>query len=671
MPIERANETAGREVEQLRERISQLENELADSQEVIAAIRSGEVDAVVVSGPEGEQVFTLRGAETAYRELVEAMNEGAATISIDRTLLYCNQQLASLLGLPLDQIMGRRLDEFLDEDALSSVKVLVARALIGAAAKAELTMRSLDGRRSPVQLSVSKMKIEEPTALCLVATDLSESRKWEELVAAGKLTKSILESSAEGIVVCDRHGYIQSLNRLLKAMSGRNPLLEHFDQAFPLTMEKGGEFDTPFTIAMALSGSVQSQEVRYRASDDSYRYLLVSSGQMMDDEGTAGCVLTLTDITARKKVEQARVAGEQRIRTAAEIANLGSWDLDLASEKMICSDQCKKNYGWPLDRDFNDADMRASVHPDDRASVAEAVSRAIANRDLYRAEYRVIWPDGSVHWVVAAGRAQYDETGAPTSMAGFTVDATERHKAQEALLQSEKLAAVGRLASSIAHEINNPLESVTNLLYIASTTDDLNEIKQHLHVADQELRRVAAITNQTLRFHRQSGKTKEVSATELLDGVLSIFQRRLENGGIRVAVRLRATCAIRCLDGEIRQVLTNLVSNSIDAMQPGGCIAVRSRSGRQGSVRGAWLTIADSGSGMPVAVRKKVFEAFYSTKGINGTGLGLWISHEIVQRHGGKLIFRTSDAADSGKRHGTVFSLFLPCESPLDESASR
>ena len=671
MLIERANGQAGLEVEQLRGRIAELENELADSQEVIAAIRSGEVDAVVVSGPDGEQVFTLRGAETAYRELVEAMNEGAATISVDRTLLYCNQQLALLLGLPLDQIMGRRLDEFLDADALASLKVLIARALIGVAAKAELTMRSLDGRPVPIQLSVSKMKIEEPTALCLVATDLSESRKWEELVAAGKLTKSILESSAEGIVVCDRHGYIQSLNSLLKTMSGRNPLLEHFDQAFPLTMEKGGEFETPFTIAMALSGTVQSQEVRYRASGDSYRYLLVSSGQMMDDEGTAGCVLTLTDITARKKVEQARVAGEQRIRTAAEIANLGSWDLDLASGQMICSDQCKKNYGWPLDRDFNYPDMKASIHPDDQASMAAAVGKAIADHDLYRAEYRNIWPDGSVHWVVAAGRAQYDETGAPVSMAGFTLDVTDRHKAQEALLQSEKLAAVGRLASSIAHEINNPLESVTNLLYIAGGSDDLGEIKEHLTLADQELRRVAAITNQTLRFHRQSGKTKAVTATELLDGVVSIFQRRLENGGIQAASRLRSKRIIRCLDGEIRQVLTNMISNSIDAMQPGGCITVRSRDGRLGSVPGAWLTIADNGSGMPLAVREKIFEAFYSTKGINGTGLGLWISHEIVQRHGGKLIFRTSDSADSEKQHGTVFSLFLPCDSPLDESAAR
>src|ERR1700761_6713997 len=128
MLTDQPNIALQQELERLRNQVLELENELADSQEVIAAIRSGEVDAVVVSGPEGEQVFTLRGAEAAYRELVEAMNEGAATISADRTLLYCNQQFASLLGIPLDQIMGRHLDDFLDVDAMSSVKVLIARA---------------------------------------------------------------------------------------------------------------------------------------------------------------------------------------------------------------------------------------------------------------------------------------------------------------------------------------------------------------------------------------------------------------------------------------------------------------------------------------------------------------------------------------------------------------
>lgn len=667
MPTEHPHEISRQEIEFLRERVAELENELADSQEVIAAIRSGEVDAVVVSGPEGEQVFTLRGAEAAYRELVEAMNEGAATISADLTLLYCNQQLASLLGIPLGQIIGRRLDEFLDPDTMSSVKTLIARALTGAASKAELSLRSLDGLQVPIQLSVSKMKIEEPTALCLIATDLTESKKWEELVAAGKLTKSILESSAEGIVVCDRGGYIQSLNGLLKTMSGRNPLFEHFDQAFPLVMEKG-EFQTPFSIAMALRGSVQSQEVRYRSSDGLDRYLLVSSGQMLDDEGTVGCVLTLTDITARKSVEQARRASEQRLRTAAEIANLGSWDLDLATGRMICSDHCKENYGWPLDRDFNYADLRAAIHPDDQAAMAEAVDKAIANRDMYRAEYRNIWPDGSIHWVVAAGRAQYDDAGQPTSMAGFTLDVTERHKAQTALLQSEKLAAVGRLASSIAHEINNPLESVTNLLYLALGSEDLDTAKDHLKVADLELRRVAAITNQTLRFHRQSGKTKEVTSADLFDSVLSIFQRRLDNSGIQVTAQHRSKRSIRCLDGEIRQVLTNLVSNSIDAIRSNGCMAVRSRDGRRGATLGIWLTVADNGSGIQAAVKDKVFDAFYSTKGINGTGLGLWISQEIVQRHGGIIILRTSNCP---RNHGTVFSLFLPCDSPLDECNYR
>src|SRR6201996_3911545 len=131
MLTDQPNIALQQELERLRNQVLELENELADSQEVIAAIRSGEVDAVVVSGPEGEQVFTLRGAESAYRELVEAMNEGAATVSVDGTLLYCNQHLASLLGMPLDQIMGQPLGELLDGEAMSLIRPLFARALTG------------------------------------------------------------------------------------------------------------------------------------------------------------------------------------------------------------------------------------------------------------------------------------------------------------------------------------------------------------------------------------------------------------------------------------------------------------------------------------------------------------------------------------------------------------
>lgn len=368
------------------------------------------------------------------------------------------------------------------------------------------------------------------------------------------------------------------------------------------------------------------------------------------------------DALERARALSALEVSEQRLRTAAETANLGSWDLDLATGRMICSNQCKRNYGRPIDEDFNYPDLRASIHRDDLAMVAEAVDQALSSHTTYRAEYRNVWPDGSIHWVIASGQARYNDAGAPVRMTGFTLDVTERHKTQAALLQSEKLAAVGRLASSIAHEINNPLESVTNLLYLASITEDVSVVKEFLKQADLELRRVSGITNQTLRFHRQTGQAKPASVKELFDGVVGIFQRRLENSRIQVGVRLRATGLVECLDGEIRQVLTNLVSNSMDAMQHGGKLTLRSRNAFRDGVPGVWFTIADNGTGMTAKVKERLFEPFFTTKDIHGIGLGMWVSRQIVDRHHGKLIFRSS--LDPVRR-GTVFSLFLPCEAQI------
>ena len=244
----------------------------------------------------------------------------------------------------------------------------------------------------------------------------------------------------------------------------------------------------------------------------------------------------------------------------------------------------------------------------------------------------------------------------------FSRDITKLKHATAAVLQNEKLAAVGRLASSIAHEINNPLESVTNLLYIARGTDDPAEIRQYLDTADRELRRVAAITSQTLRFHRQSTRPTAIRFSELIEETLPLYQARLINSRIQVERRSQETQPVVCFTGEIRQVLSNLIANAIDAMPSmGGRLQLRSRDATNWKTgqQGLRLTIADTGSGMPLGVRRKIFEAFFSTKGIGGTGLGLWISKEIVDRHHGTLCVRSSDSESS---HGTVFTIFLPFE---------
>lgn len=260
----------------------------------------------------------------------------------------------------------------------------------------------------------------------------------------------------------------------------------------------------------------------------------------------------------------------------------------------------------------------------------------------------------------------FSEQGAVEMIVASSIEITEQRQAQTALMQNEKLAAVGRLAASIAHEINNPLEAVMNCIYLARTELNVSrETQELLDTAERELRRVSAITSQTLRFHKQSTKAVPISCEALIDGGLSIYQGRILNAGILVEQRTRACRAVTCFDGEIRQVLNNLVSNAIDAMHSsGGRLMLRSREATnwKTGARGLVLTVADTGPGMTQETLKRVFEPFFTTKGAGGTGLGLWISCEIVNRHGGSLRVRSGQHPGAS---GTVLALFLPFETVI------
>ena len=256
----------------------------------------------------------------------------------------------------------------------------------------------------------------------------------------------------------------------------------------------------------------------------------------------------------------------------------------------------------------------------------------------------VIGPDGAVQAIAAA-----------------SLEITAQKKAENALIQSEKLAAVGRLASSISHEINNPLESITNLLYLIQMNQHLpSEVRTFVDLTQQEVARVSQIATQTLRFHRQAVRPTRVTAAQLLEPIVKLYQGRLSNSGIHMREEFVSATPILCLENEIRQVLSNLIANAVDAMKMGGRLVLRSHDAHINGIPGVRITIADTGHGMSGKTMARIFEPFFTTKELNGTGLGLWISAEIVQRHKGKLSVRSSELPI---RHGTVFSLFLPVES--------
>jgi PAS domain S-box-containing protein len=251
-------------------------------------------------------------------------------------------------------------------------------------------------------------------------------------------------------------------------------------------------------------------------------------------------------------------------------------------------------------------------------------------------------------------------------------DVSERVRSEEALRKTEKLAATGRLAASIAHEINNPLEGLTNLLYLLRTFSGLTgPALDYVHLAEQQTRRIAEIAQKTLRFYRQSTSPVRARVTELVDSILDLYKARMHTLNIQLEDELDPEATLFCYEGEIRQVLANLVGNAVDATAGGGRLIVRARRsqtwlGDQAGAQaaGVRITVADTGSGMTPEVRGRIFEAFFTTKDATGTGLGLWVSQEIIEKHRGFVSVR-SRAAQDGRASGTVFQLFLPDDESL------
>ena len=283
-----------------------------------------------------------------------------------------------------------------------------------------------------------------------------------------------------------------------------------------------------------------------------------------------------------------------------------------------------------------------------------------AGHALPAEEYLYERGDGTKAWISLAAAPIVSVQGEVTGGVVSVTDIDQQKRSEAALIQNEKLAAVGRLAASISHEINNPLEAVTNLLYLARTDSGVSlEIKALLDSADQELSRVSQIVSHTLRFHRQSTKPRTISADELLEPTLGLFGARLHNSDVSLEQQRRSVALATCFEGEIRQVLNNLVGNAVDAMKTGGRLTIRTSDShsRKNGAAGIRITVADTGHGMEAQTSRQIFDAFYTTKGINGTGLGLWISRGIIEKHQGDLRVRSS--IRPGKS-GTVFMLFIP-----------
>jgi len=376
--------------------------------------------------------------------------------------------------------------------------------------------------------------------------------------------------------------------------------------------------------------------------------------------------LILADAERRVAEERAHATEalrdrDEMLRIALEANGMGFWVWDLQHERVYWSDEMFRLAGRePGSIEPSYEAWIDLILEEDQARVVEARRQTCETGKGYHELYRICWRDGSVHWIESQGKCLRDGEGKVLRVVGVLADVTPRRRAEEAMLRAEKLAVAGRLAASVAHEINNPLEAVSNLLFLITLTDTTEQAKQHAQSALDQLMRVSMITQQTLKFHRQSGSPSTTRLSEVVATVKALFQARLAANEITVAIQMKTEQEVNCMPSEAQQIFANLMSNAIEATPRGGRMVVRlnpSRDWRDSSIHGMRVTFADSGTGVDRSTIKRMFEPFFTTKTETGTGLGLWVVAQLVERHNGQICVYSRQR---GGQSGTVFSVFLP-----------
>ena len=364
---------------------------------------------------------------------------------------------------------------------------------------------------------------------------------------------------------------------------------------------------------------------------------------------------------------QATFESEERLRTTLTSIGDGVIVCDAEGRIEMINTVAQELSGWPqaeaLHRPLEE--VFHIINETSRELVETPVARVkrlkrvvgLANPSV------LIRRDGSEISVDDSGAPIYDRSGTLSGIVLVFRDITRERQAQQALLATEKLAVAGRLAATIAHEIHNPLDSVANLLYLMREEKDPNTNNHYLDLAQQELGRMGQVSRAMLGLYREAKAPVTLNIKEVLDSVLVLLDRQIKNGLITVENSVPENLAVEGFPAELRQVFTNLIANSADAATPNGSITLTARNSlRTEDVRpGIVIQISDTGSGIESDALEHIFEPFFTTKGELGTGLGLWVSRGIVEKHGGTIGIRSQTGPENP---GTTITIWLPRTAP-------
>ena len=489
----------------------------------------------------------------------------------------------------------------------------------------------------------TKTPLAKAKQLVLIADDNADMREY---------LSRLLESDYSVAAVSDGAQAIESTRRIrpdLIIADVMMPLVDGFS-LLRAVREDPDLFCTPVILLSARAGEESRVEGMQAGADD---YIVKP---FPGRELLARVESHLALFKLRREAQEEIRRSEERFRALVAASTEAIYQMSpdwtemrrLAGRKFIVDTEAP-------DRSW----LERYIFPEDRPMVTAAIEEAVRKKSIFQLEHRIVLADGSPGWTFSRAVPLIAADGEITEWFGAATDITARKKAEAALLLSERLSALGRMASTIAHEINNPLAALTNLIFLAGHTDELpDSARSYLKEAESELQRVAHITRQALGFYRESKAPEFVRIDTIVDSALDMLNSKIRAKRITIEKQWHTDRTANVVVGELRQVFSNLIANSIDAIDEHGTIKIRTSlcTNREGQPE-LRITFADNGKGIQPSARPHLFEPLYTTKDRIGTGLGLWVSRQIVERHHGAIQVRsTVNDANSG----STFSVVLP-----------
>ncbi|HVW77163.1 MAG TPA: PAS domain S-box protein [Alloacidobacterium sp.] len=603
----------------------------------------------------------LRASEERFRSIFEQTACGIAQTDITGRFILVNDYYCEIVGRPRAELMNLRMQDIMHAEDLPDAVSFAVLSEERAPLAVENRYVRPDGSHVWVRNHLSAARYGNVDLILSAITDITAGKQAEQVKAR---LAAVVEHSDDAIITKDLNGIITTWNRGAMRIFGYTAE-EVIGRPVTILMPPDRVNEEPGILERIRRGeNIDHYETVRRRKDGTLLDISLTVSPIRDGQGRiTGASKIARDVSANKKAQEALRQSEERFRTFMNATSdviyrmSPDWaEMRYLDGKEFIEDQKEPNRTW----------LVKYIPPDDHAYVMTAIQKAIRTRSNFELEYRVLRPDGSLGWTFSRAIPILDDSGQIIEWFGTAADITARKLSEEALRineerlrKVEKLAAAGQLAASFAHEINNPLSSVTNVLYLLEGSELPQDSKALVQTAASELARVSRIVKQSLSYYRVGSVPKVEDLGNIVEESLQVFAEKIQRAQIQMRKQITPGTLVLGFAGEIRQVIDNLILNAVEAMRGGGCLTISVRTSYNWNTLRpcARFTVADNGCGMSKEHLSRAFEPFFTTKQEKGTGLGLWVVRGIVAKHDGYIGIRSRDDA---AHSGTVISIRWP-----------